>query len=216
MHSKWVIFVDSSCHAPIKLLFLCFFCVCFFVLQVLSVITFKFVPEPVLIKVANHTECRCMEPAIIRRNAQLHRNNGSVQPYPLFFLRFNVCIFLNDLFLAAALKCYNCQKTPEDCVPMAWFGTVPQTDAYLIPQVHQVSAQAWIKATHTWLTTLTPPLLDFPLSSWMPDCEIDVESCNCLPPLAPTRQPRLSHRCQLNSSVCANKHQRFDQVSCRQ
>ncbi|XP_039986040.1 vascular endothelial growth factor D isoform X2 [Xiphias gladius] len=37
---------------------------------VLSVIPFKFVPEPVLIKVANHTECRCMEPAIIRRNAQ--------------------------------------------------------------------------------------------------------------------------------------------------
>uniref|UniRef100_A0A8C6SB00 Vascular endothelial growth factor D n=1 Tax=Neogobius melanostomus TaxID=47308 RepID=A0A8C6SB00_9GOBI len=38
---------------------------------VLSVIPYKFVPEPVLIKVANHTECRCQEPAIIRRNAQL-------------------------------------------------------------------------------------------------------------------------------------------------
>ncbi|KAJ0056555.1 hypothetical protein NL108_010377, partial [Boleophthalmus pectinirostris] len=37
---------------------------------VLSVIPFKFVPEPILIKVANHTECRCLEPAIIRRNAQ--------------------------------------------------------------------------------------------------------------------------------------------------
>lgn len=53
---------------------------CFHLLQVLSIIAFKFVPEPVLIKVANHTECRCMEPAIIRRNAQLHRSNGSVQP----------------------------------------------------------------------------------------------------------------------------------------
>ncbi|AWP01316.1 putative vascular endothelial growth factor D [Scophthalmus maximus] len=43
---------------------------------VLSVIPFNFVPEPVLIKVANHTECRCMEPAIIRRNAQPHRSSG--------------------------------------------------------------------------------------------------------------------------------------------
>uniref|UniRef100_A0A3Q3LXR9 Vascular endothelial growth factor D n=1 Tax=Mastacembelus armatus TaxID=205130 RepID=A0A3Q3LXR9_9TELE len=34
-----------------------------------------FVPEPVLIKVANHTECRCMEPAIIRRNAQSDRKD---------------------------------------------------------------------------------------------------------------------------------------------
>ena len=51
-------------------------CVCVFAFQVLSVIPFKFVPEPVLIKVANHTECRCMEPAIIRRNAQPHRSSG--------------------------------------------------------------------------------------------------------------------------------------------
>ncbi|KAM4744418.1 vascular endothelial growth factor D [Anableps anableps] len=43
---------------------------------VLSVTPFKFVPEPVLIKVANHTACRCMEPAIIRRNAQQHRSSG--------------------------------------------------------------------------------------------------------------------------------------------
>lgn len=50
--------------------------VCLRTLQVLSVIPFKFVPEPVLIKVANHTECRCMEPAIIRRNAQPHRSSG--------------------------------------------------------------------------------------------------------------------------------------------
>lgn len=72
------------------------------------------------------------------------------------------------------------------------------------------------KKSHNRLTTFTPFRLDFPLNSWMPDCEIDVESCDCLPPLAPTPQPRLSHRCQLNSSVCAHRHQRFDQVSCRQ
>uniref|UniRef100_A0A3Q2QK34 Vascular endothelial growth factor D n=1 Tax=Fundulus heteroclitus TaxID=8078 RepID=A0A3Q2QK34_FUNHE len=47
---------------------------------VLSVIPFKFVPEPVLIKVANHTACRCMEPAIIRRNAQQHRSSGNHPP----------------------------------------------------------------------------------------------------------------------------------------
>uniref|UniRef100_A0A3Q2ZXM0 Vascular endothelial growth factor D n=1 Tax=Kryptolebias marmoratus TaxID=37003 RepID=A0A3Q2ZXM0_KRYMA len=44
--------------------------------------TSSFVPEPVLIKVANHTECRCMEPAIIRRNAQPHRSNISASRKP--------------------------------------------------------------------------------------------------------------------------------------
>lgn len=61
------------------------FNLCLCMLQVLSVITFKFVPEPVLIKIANHTECRCMEPAIIRRNAQLYRSNGSVKLFSLYF-----------------------------------------------------------------------------------------------------------------------------------
>ncbi|XP_056463235.1 vascular endothelial growth factor D isoform X1 [Gadus chalcogrammus] len=42
----------------------------------LSVIPFKFGPEPVLIKVANHTECRCMEPPIIRRNARPPKKRG--------------------------------------------------------------------------------------------------------------------------------------------
>lgn len=59
-------------------------------LQVLSVITFKFVPEPVLIRIANHTECRCMEPAIIRRNAHLHRSNGSVKLSSLYFPEWEV------------------------------------------------------------------------------------------------------------------------------
>ncbi|KAF0042988.1 hypothetical protein F2P81_004325 [Scophthalmus maximus] len=94
---------------------------------VLSVIPFNFVPEPVLIKVANHTECRCMEPAIIRRNAQPHRSSGS----------------------------------------------------------------------------------------WMPDCEIDVERCDCLPRPEPTLQPRPHHRCHLNSSYCDHMNLRFDQASCR-
>ncbi|XP_042169542.1 LOW QUALITY PROTEIN: vascular endothelial growth factor D-like [Oncorhynchus tshawytscha] len=44
----------------------------------LSVIPFKYGPEPVLIKVANHTECKCMEPPLIRRQAHIrsHRRNG--------------------------------------------------------------------------------------------------------------------------------------------
>ncbi|KAG7234637.1 hypothetical protein INR49_004162 [Caranx melampygus] len=56
---------------------------------------------------------------------------------------------------------------------------------------------------------------EFPLGSWMPDCEIDVDRCDCLPKAAPTLQPRPVHRCQLNSSICAHKRQRFDQSSCR-
>ncbi|KAJ8350541.1 hypothetical protein SKAU_G00256710 [Synaphobranchus kaupii] len=42
----------------------------------LSVIPFKYKPEPVLIQVANHTECECMEPAVIRRHAPQHRRSG--------------------------------------------------------------------------------------------------------------------------------------------
>ncbi|KAM7424393.1 hypothetical protein PAMA_000642 [Pampus argenteus] len=52
-------------------------------------------------------------------------------------------------------------------------------------------------------------------SSWMPDCEIDVERCDCLPRPEPTIQLRPIHRCHLNSSICAHRHQRFDRVSCR-
>ncbi|PWA18882.1 hypothetical protein CCH79_00004948 [Gambusia affinis] len=44
---------------------------------IFSFTPFKLVPEPVLIKVANHTACSCMEPAIIRRNAQQRRRSGS-------------------------------------------------------------------------------------------------------------------------------------------
>ncbi|KAJ8397988.1 hypothetical protein AAFF_G00433350 [Aldrovandia affinis] len=42
----------------------------------LTVIPFKHGPEPVLIKVANHTECKCMEPALIRRHVRPHRRTG--------------------------------------------------------------------------------------------------------------------------------------------
>uniref|UniRef100_H3C5J0 Vascular endothelial growth factor D n=1 Tax=Tetraodon nigroviridis TaxID=99883 RepID=H3C5J0_TETNG len=126
---------------------------------VLSIITFKFVPEPVLIKIANHTECTCMEPAIIRRNAQLHRSNGCSQMLQLSKDSRRLCA--NGLI-------WDCST--DRCVPFS------------------------------------SSTSDFPLSSWMPDCEIDVESCDCLPPLTPTPRPRLSHRCQLNSSVCAHKH----------
>ncbi|XP_019897953.1 vascular endothelial growth factor D isoform X2 [Esox lucius] len=42
----------------------------------LSVVPFKFGPEPVLIKVANHTECKCLEPPLIRRHTRAHRRNG--------------------------------------------------------------------------------------------------------------------------------------------
>ncbi|KAL4656895.1 vascular endothelial growth factor D isoform X2 [Arapaima gigas] len=42
----------------------------------LTVIPFQYGPEPVLIKVANHTECKCMEPALIRRHIPSHKQNG--------------------------------------------------------------------------------------------------------------------------------------------
>ncbi|TKS69647.1 Vascular endothelial growth factor D [Collichthys lucidus] len=131
---------------------------------VLSVIPFKFVPEPVLIKVANHTECKCMEPAIIRRNAQPHRSSGcspTGQPEAEDSRR-----------LCASGLIWDCST--DRCIPYP---------------------------------SSTP---DFPLSSWMPDCEIDVERCDCLPRPVPTLQ-----RCQLNSSICANRHRRFDKASCR-
>ncbi|XP_070815967.1 vascular endothelial growth factor D [Chaetodon trifascialis] len=135
---------------------------------VLSVIPFKSVPEPVLIKVANHTECRCMEPAIIRRNAQ-PRSSGCSPMGQLSEAE-------DSRRLCASGLIWDCSS--DRCIP------------------YPSSAP------------------DFPLSSWMPDCEIDVERCDCLPLPAPTLQPTPIHRCQLNSSICAHKHQHFDQASC--
>ncbi|KAB5526089.1 hypothetical protein PHYPO_G00147700 [Pangasianodon hypophthalmus] len=42
----------------------------------LSVVPFKYGPEPMLIRVANHTECKCQEPQMIRRHALPHRKSG--------------------------------------------------------------------------------------------------------------------------------------------
>ncbi|XP_068171066.1 vascular endothelial growth factor D [Antennarius striatus] len=137
---------------------------------VLSVIPFKFGPEPVLIKVANHTECRCMEPPIIRRNAQPHRSRGCS---PMAQLSEED----DPRRLCASGLIWDCSS--DRCVPYP---------------------------------SSTPEL---PLSSWLPDCEIDVELCSCLPPPEPTLQPRPTPGCQHNSSICAHKHQRFDRASCR-
>lgn len=133
---------------------------------VLSMIPFKFVPEPVLIKVANHTECRCLEPAIIRRNAQ---PDGSSSCYPVEPQ--------DSKRLCASGLIWDCSA--DRCIPYP---------------------------------SSTP---EFAISSWLPDCEIDVERCDCLPRPEPTLQPRPVHRCPLNSSICAHKHQRYDPVSCR-
>ncbi|XP_030271382.1 vascular endothelial growth factor D isoform X1 [Sparus aurata] len=137
---------------------------------VLSVIPFKFVPEPVLIKVANHTECRCMEPAIIRRNAQPHRSSGCSPMGQLSEVE-------DSRRLCATGLIWDCSS--DRCIPYP---------------------------------SSTP---DFPLTSWMPDCEIDVERCDCLPRPVPPLPPRPAHRCQLNSSICDHRHQRFDPATCR-
>ncbi|XP_028331182.1 vascular endothelial growth factor D isoform X2 [Gouania willdenowi] len=137
---------------------------------VLSVIPFKFVPEPVLIKVANHTECKCMEPAIIRRNAQPHRSSG--------------CSLMGQLSEA------------EDSRRLCARGLI------------------WDFSTERCIPfpSITPEL---PFTSWMPDCEIDVEHCSCLPRPMPTPSHGPIPRCHLNSSICAHRHQQFDQNSCR-
>ncbi|CAG5858334.1 unnamed protein product [Menidia menidia] len=137
---------------------------------VLSFIPFKFVPEPVLIKVVNHTECRCMEPAIIRRNARPHRSDG--------------CSLVSQLSEA------------EDSRRLCARGFI------------------WDCATEKCIP-YPSSTTELPLSSWMPDCEIDVEVCDCLPRPEPILQPRPIHRCPLTSSVCASRQQRFDEESCR-
>ncbi|KAM9408269.1 vascular endothelial growth factor D [Pholidichthys leucotaenia] len=136
---------------------------------VLSVSPINFVPEPVLIKVANHTECKCMEPAIIRRNAQPHRNSGC-------FLRGQQSEMMDSRRLCASGMIWDCSA--DRCIPYP---------------------------------SSTP---DLPLSSWMPDCEIDVERCDCLSKSEPTVQSRPIHLCHLNSSSCAPRQQ-FDPSSCR-
>nr|XP_020465907.1 vascular endothelial growth factor D [Monopterus albus] len=137
---------------------------------VLSVIPFKFVPEPVLIKVANHTECTCMEPAIIRRSAEPHRSSGCS-------LMGRLSEAEDSRRLCASGLIWDCST--DRCIPYP--SSIP----------------------------------DFTLSSGMPDCELDVERCDCLPRPVSTFQPILIDRCQLNSSICAHKHQRFDKASCR-
>lgn len=129
----------------------------FFAFQVLSVIPLKFVPEPVLLRVANHTECRCMEPAIIRRNAQPHRGSGWVQHLTQsYFPKEFGTMFCENAFylllcsvcsLAAARRWVSWQKrgTPGDFVPVVWFGIVQQTDAILSLPVHQVCVRLYLK-----------------------------------------------------------------------
>ncbi|CAN9507189.1 unnamed protein product [Ophioblennius macclurei] len=136
---------------------------------VLSVIPFKFVPEPVLIKVANHTECKCLEPAIIRRNAQPHSSSGCS---PMDMLSEAE----DSRRLCARGLIWDCSE--DRCIPYPSSSPEP------------------------------------PLTTWMPDCEIDVERCDCLPRPEPTlQQQRPTHDCHLNSSICGNRH--FDQTSCR-
>ncbi|KAM8877758.1 vascular endothelial growth factor D isoform 1-T1 [Synchiropus picturatus] len=137
---------------------------------ILSVIPFKFVPEPVLIKVANHTECRCMEPAIIRRNAQPHRSSGCFPMRQLSEVG-------DSRRLCASGLIWDCSA--DRCIPYPF----------------------------------SRP--EFPVSSWMPDCEIDLDHCDCPPRPAPIVQPRPIHRCPLNASICAHRHQSFDHASCR-
>ncbi|XP_072321196.1 vascular endothelial growth factor D isoform X2 [Eucyclogobius newberryi] len=134
---------------------------------VLSVIPFKFVPEPVLIKVANHTECRCLEPAIIRRNAQ---PDGGTSCYPV---------------------------EPQDLKRLCASGLI-----------WDCSADRYIPYPAS-----SPELT---LSSWLPDCEMDVEQCECVQRPEPTpREPKTEPRCPLNASACAHRYQRFDPLSCR-
>ncbi|XP_041838702.1 vascular endothelial growth factor D isoform X2 [Melanotaenia boesemani] len=137
---------------------------------VFSGLQFNFVPEPVLIKVANHTECSCMEPAIIRRNAQPLWSNGCSLMTQLLDAE-------NSRRLCASGFIWDCST--ERCIPYP---------------------------------SSTPEL---PLSSWMPDCEIDVEHCECLPRPEPILQPRPIHHCHLNSSICAHRQKTFNKVLCR-
>uniref|UniRef100_A0A3B3VYK3 Vascular endothelial growth factor D n=1 Tax=Poecilia latipinna TaxID=48699 RepID=A0A3B3VYK3_9TELE len=96
---------------------------------IFSLTPFNLVPEPVLIKVANHTACRCMEPAIIRRNAQLRRRK--------------MLEAKDSGRLCASGWIWDCSS--EKCIPY------PSSTSEL------------------------------PLRSWLSDCEIDVERCECLP-----------------------------------
>ncbi|KAM4631092.1 vascular endothelial growth factor D [Polymixia lowei] len=135
----------------------------------LSVIPFKLGPEPVLIKVANHTECKCMEPAIIRRNARPHKRSVCSPVRQLSDVK-------DSRRLCASGLIWDCMS--NRCIPY------PSNKPELS------------------------------LNSWMPDCEIDVERCDCLPRPEPSLRPRHVYRCHLNSTVCASKKQHFDHGSC--
>ncbi|KAJ8255936.1 hypothetical protein COCON_G00198000 [Conger conger] len=107
-----------------------------------SVIPYKYKTEPVLMRVANHTKCDCLEPALIRRHAPQHRSG---------------------------------------CFPAQW--PWDSEDSHTLC----LRGQIW-------------------------DCAMD----QCVP--YPSRHQgellRPLHRCDLNSSVCAMKSRRVDQISC--
>ncbi|XP_061925857.1 vascular endothelial growth factor D [Entelurus aequoreus] len=137
---------------------------------VLSIIPFKFLPEPLLIRVANHTDCGCLEPAIIRRHARPH-GSGS-------------CALIG--------RPSEAEGSRRLCV----------------------SGWIWDCASDRCIPYPSRRATELPVTSWMPDCEIDVDRCDCLPLPEPTAQIR-AHRCHLNSSLCAHRRQRFDAASCR-
>ncbi|XP_030627967.1 vascular endothelial growth factor D [Chanos chanos] len=129
----------------------------------LSVIPFKYGPEPVLIKVANHTECKCMEPALTRRHARPHRKHGCSPIHQSEDSRRRC-----DSGLI-----WDCMA--DQCVPY------PSN-----------------KQAQFYPSTMTP------------DCEIDVDRCECIS----KDEKRWQKQCYLNQTVCTAKSQQFDQVSC--
>ncbi|KAI1899784.1 hypothetical protein AGOR_G00065310 [Albula goreensis] len=130
----------------------------------LAVIPFQHNPEPVLIKVANHTECKCMGPAVMRRHVHPHRRNGC----------------------SPMQRDANSKDSPRLCDSgMIWDCMEDQCIPY--PSRNQ----------------------EFSSSPRMPDCEIDVDRCNCVPqnvttPLSPC-----------NPRMCATKGRHLSQISCR-
>ncbi|XP_036401922.1 vascular endothelial growth factor D [Megalops cyprinoides] len=132
----------------------------------LTVIPYKHGPEPVLLKVANHTECKCMEPSMIRRHAH---PLGSTGCSPVL----RISESKDSRRLCASGLIWDCMA--ERCIPYP--SSQPESSS----------------------------------SPRMPDCEIDVDRCDCVP----SNSTRPLYPCHLNSTVCTAKGKRFDRVTCR-
>ncbi|KAJ3592954.1 hypothetical protein NHX12_005292 [Muraenolepis orangiensis] len=155
----------------------------------LSVIPFKFGPEPVLIKVANHTECKCMDPPIIRRNARPPKKRGCSPMHQLADSE-------NFRRVCATGMLWDCME--NRCIPYP--ASTPE-----------FSLNSWLPDCE-----LDPERCAcLPRPPGPPPSRPPGPPPYRPPGPPPYRPPGPPYRCQINATFCAGLQKPFERRSCR-